>query len=65
MARKRLVPYQELQELLQARYIEGTCTMKERITVEIMRFDDSHFDLDCLLKLAGKNQRAKDGGKPE
>lgn len=65
MARKRLVSYQELQELLQARYIDGNCTVKERFAVEIMRFGDSHFDLDCLLKLAGRNQRAKDGGLPD
>lgn len=65
MARRRLVSYQELRRLLQARYIDGNCTIEERYIVEMMRFDDGHFDLECLLMMAGKKRRANDGGLPD
>ncbi|MDR9900980.1 hypothetical protein G7B40_042165 [Aetokthonos hydrillicola Thurmond2011] len=51
MARRRIVTFQDLRRALLHRYVEKSCTSDERYLIEIMRFEDEDFNVECMLML--------------
>lgn len=51
MAGVRLVSFHDLRRLLLRRCAENDCTKEERYTLEMLRFQDKNFDVECILVL--------------
>jgi hypothetical protein len=57
VAGRRLVSYHDLRRLLLRRYVDDACSSEERYAVEMMRFEDGNFDVECMLMLGERDAK--------